>query len=392
MRILVTDSDTRSALAVVRSLGRAGHEVIVAGARHPALASVSRHCSGHEPTPDPSLDCDAFVDAIASAARRRRIELTVPTTEITTLLLAGNRDRLPAECRIVCPEAKVIADASDKSLVVRQAHELGVPTPHTVIVQSATERLVMEHPFPVVIKPARSRVRTALGWLSTGVTYARDFNDLQKRLSALPTAAYPVLLQERIEGPGRGLFACLDHGRPVALFSHQRLREKPPSGGVSVLCESVPLDPVAVDYGTRLLSRLGWHGVAMVEFKQDQRDGSLRLMEINARFWGSLQLAIDSGVDFPRILADLASGKAPESPVPYQVGVRTRWLAGDLDALFVLLRRSREQLDLPASHPGRLATLAGFLNPRGGNLNFEIERWDDMGPARLEWRRRLSGR
>ena len=130
----------------------------------------------------------------------------------------------------------------------------------------------------------------------------------------------------------------------------------------------------------------------MVEFKQDQRDGSLRLMEINARFWGSLQLAIDSGVDFPRILADLASGKAPETPVPYQVGVRTRWLAGDLDALFVLLRRSREQLDLPASHPGRLATLAGFLDPRGGNLNFEIERWDDMGPARLEWRRRLSGR
>ena len=38
----------------------------------------------------------------------------------------------------------------------------------------------------------------------------------------------------------------------------------------------------------------------MVEFKHDERDGVPKLMEINGRFWGSLQLAIDAGVDFPR--------------------------------------------------------------------------------------------
>ena len=41
----------------------------------------------------------------------------------------------------------------------------------------------------------------------------------------------------------------------------------------------------------------------MVEFKLDARDGVAKLMEINGRFWGSLQLAVDAGVDFPAILS-----------------------------------------------------------------------------------------
>ena len=194
----------------------------------------------------------------------------------------------------------------------------------------------------------------------------RTWRCFARILTGLPPAAYPVLLQERIEGPGRGLFACFDRGQPVAFFAHRRLREKPPSGGVSVLCESTTLDPIAVDYGTRLLSRLGWHGVAMVEFKQDNRDGSLRLMEINARFWGSLQLAIDAGVNFPCILADIAAGKPPTGPMQYRVGVRTRWLAGDC-------RRTDhaanaiEALARPAAVASRPPGDAGAISPAVGS-------------------------
>lgn len=392
MRILVTDSDTRSALAVVRSLGHAGHDVFVAGDHDPSLASTSRHCREFVHYPHPGHDPAGFVQAIVDVARQQKIALVIPTTEITTLLLTRHRDRLPDGCRLPFPDSDTVANASNKAWVVRLATELGVPVPRTIIVESASQALGIDLPFPVVVKPARSRVQTDSGWLSMGVSYAGDADAIRATLEALPEQAFPVLLQERIEGPGKGVFACFDRGRPVALFAHRRLREKPPSGGVSVLCESAPLDPVAVDYGVRLLARIQWQGVAMVEFKQDSRDGSLRLMEINARFWGSLQLAIDAGIDFPRVLADVASGQAPSMPSPYAVGVRSRWLAGDLDALLMVLTRSRQRLDLPASHPGRLATLAGFLNPWGGNLNFEIERWDDMAPARLEWRRRLTGR
>ena len=245
-------------------------------------------------------------------------------------------------------------------------------------------------PFPIVVKPARSRVRTDAGWVSTGVAYASDAASLRAVLERLPPAVYPVLLQERIEGPGVGVFAAIDHGKTVGLFAHRRLREKPPSGGVSVLCESATVDPTAAEHATRLLREIGWRGVAMVEFKQDRRDGSLRLMEINGRFWGSLQLAVDAGVDFPNIAAAIAAGNELPAPPPYRVGVRTRWLAGDLDALLLQLFRSRGQLNLPPSHPGRLSALAAFLNPFCPTTLFELERPADFAPARLEWGRRLG--
>jgi len=80
------------------------------------------------------------------------------------------------------------------------------------------------------------------------------------------------LIQERILGPGCGVFVLLSNSEVRALFGHRRLREKPPSGGVSVLRESVLLNPMMKEYALRLLKRLNWHGVAMVEFKCDSRD------------------------------------------------------------------------------------------------------------------------
>lgn len=109
---------------------------------------------------------------------------------------------------------------------------------------------------------------------------------------------YPFTIQSFVKGTGQGVFALFKHGSPVCYFSHRRLREKPPTGGVSVLSESAPLNQQLKESAERLLLSAKWHGVAMVEFRVAE-DGTGYLMEVNPRFWGSLQLAIDSGVDFP---------------------------------------------------------------------------------------------
>jgi predicted ATP-grasp superfamily ATP-dependent carboligase len=393
MRILVTDGDARSALAAVRSLGRGGHEVITAAIKPKSLAGASRHSSAAEIYPDPMRDPDGFVAAVVDIVRRRGIEVLLPMTEVTTLLITQNRHLLPAACKLPFAPTATIARASNKAEVITLAREIGVPVPRTIIVGSANEALAHEAAltWPVVVKPARSRVRAGSQWVSTSVAYAADAAALRRMLGAMPVSTFPVLLQERIEGPGVGIFVCMESGEPVALFSHRRLREKPPSGGVSVLSESAPLDPAARENAVRLLRAIGWHGVAMVEFKRDSRDGSLRLMEINGRFWGSLQLSIKSGVDFPAILVGIASG-APPKPVPdYRLGVRSRWLSGDLDSLLLVLRRSRRRLDLNSTHAGRLRTLWNFLHFTGRDLHYELEQTDDLGPARLEWKRWLLG-
>ena len=89
--------------------------------------------------------------------------------------------------------------------------------------------------------------------------------------------------------------------------------------------------PDLVRLGIKLLKLMKWYGVAMVEFKEDPRDGIAKLMEVNPRFWGSLQLAVFSGVDFPYLIYRMAKGESFEPVLTYGVGRRCRWLLpGDL--------------------------------------------------------------
>jgi predicted ATP-grasp superfamily ATP-dependent carboligase len=195
-------------------------------------------------------------------------------------------------------------------------------------------------------------------------------------------------VQERVIGPGIGVFVLLWDGELLAAFAHRRIREKPPSGGVSVLSESIPLDPGLLARSDALLRDFDWQGVAMVEYKIDQKTGIPYLMEVNGRFWGSLQLAIDAGVDFPNLLVAAACGHPTPPVVDYKVGARLRWEWGDVDNLVVRLRRSRAALALPQGAPGRFKGILGFARAFGPGTRGEVLRGDDPRPflrETLDW-------
>ena len=140
------------------------------------------------------------------------------------------------------------------------------------------------------------------------------------------------------------------------------------------MSESVKPDPLLQTLAQRLLDDAQWHGVAMVEFKV-ARDGTPYLMEINTRFWGSLQLAIDAGIDFPVMLLDLAFGK-PIKPPDIREHIKLRWLLGDMDHLYLTWRSRRYSL----AH--KLRTTAALLKPDlSGMTRHEVNRLGDMKPA-----------
>ena len=393
MNILVTDGDNRAALAITRSLGRKGHRVIVGEKTTRSLASVSRYCSEGWGYTDPLKRPDDFLDDLLRAVREKEIEVLLPVTEITTGLITENSARFDGLCRLPLPDSNAFRTASNKMEIVRLAERIGVPVPVTRVLEKKgfDSRNMAGLSYPVVLKPHRSRVRAGNGWQATGVSYARDPNELARHLGKMGVLEYPVLLQERIHGPGIGVFACYQNGKMVSLFGHRRIREKPPSGGVSVLRESIPVSPQARMFTEKLLDHLKWHGVAMVEFKMDERDDIPKLMEINGRFWGSLQLAIDAGVDFPDILIRIAEGKTVEPNFAYKKGVKTRWLWGDVDSLLMLLFKNRTSLHLPEGHPGRMRSVVEFLRFFGKDLHYEIESLRDIRPALYETSRWFRG-
>lgn len=374
--ILVLDADQRAALAVTRALGRAGLTVLTGDSGPTSLAGVSRFAAGHLRYPSPYHEPDAFIAALGPLLERHRIGVLLPITDVTTALVLRRRAHLPPVA-LPFPDYATYTTLTDKQALYRRALALAVPVPETLCLdgpEAADPRRLAELTYPVVLKPSQSKVFHQGRWLSLGPRYAADPRELSGALADLP-AGVPLLIQRRVVGEGRGLFALCDHGTPRVHFAHRRIRERPPSGGVSVLCESVPVDPELRRAADTLLADAGWHGVAMVEFKLD-RDGRPYLIEVNGRFWGSLQLAIDAGLDFPLLLYHLALGQTPTAVAAYHTRRRSRWLLGDLDNLLLTLKageRWRRRREIGGA-------LLDFLRLWQPGTRFDVLRLSDPRP------------
>ena len=393
MRVLVTDGDQRTALAVTRSLVKRGITVRVGEEKSKSLASVSKYCSEQIAYPSPYQDAQAFTRFMLEFVRKARIDLILPITDVTTHFVSRDKKQLEPYARTAVPDFEAFDFVSNKLSLLRQAQEFSIPIPRTWFCDkpAAVKEVLRQLPFPVVVKAGRSRILTERGWLFTNVHYADSEAELLRLYADKEYLQYPSLIQERITGPGVGLFLLFDHGELVTAFSHKRLREKPPSGGVSTLRESIPVNAELKEHAIKLFTRLRWHGVAMMEYKLDRVTARPFLIEVNGRFWGSLQLAIDAGVDFPYLVYRLATEGHVEPPAPYTVGVKSRWLLGDLDHLGLRLFKRDEDLHLPARFPSRRKTFFQFLKLYEPGLHYEILSATDPRPFVYELSQYVQG-
>ena len=393
-RVLVTDGDQRASLAVVRSLGAAGHSVHVCATRPTSLAAASRFAQSEHVVASALAAPSRFADEVHATVVQNDIDTLIPMTEPALLALLPRRAQFN-DVLIPFADAGTFKAISDKQAVLDAALEAGIAIPAQTILSAADDAHALEMAtlrFPVVVKPARSVSAGAEGRLKLSVRHAATEDELRNILVEIDSRAYPLLLQQRIVGPGIGIFVLVWDGKLVAQFAHRRIREKPPSGGVSVYRNSVEVDRALLDASLRLLSEFDWRGVAMIEYKVDAATNTPYLMEINGRFWGSLQLAVDSGVDFPRLLLEAANGDNPTPVTQFQADVHSRWFWGDVDHLLARLRRSSDQLSLPPGSPSRWGALRDFLRRHPDDVS-EIFRTDDMKPflrESIQWFQQLG--
>lgn len=389
--VLLTDGDERATLAAARSLVSAGFEVHVASRSRLSLAGVSRQVRAHACAHDPLRDPCGYVTDLAKLSGALGIRVLLPVTDQSVMATLQHRQLLPQRTLVPFPGLDAFQTASDKLRVLQLATQAGLEAPETVIVHDpADPSAVPSAFFPAVVKPHRSLVATPTGWRKVSVTPVASRDECVRALHRLPEAAYPVLVQRQVEGPGEGLFVLRWCGRLVALFAHRRLREKPPTGGVSVYRESISPPEGLAAAGVRLVELLDWNGVAMVECKRNLATGRHAIVEVNARLWGSLQLAIDAGVDFPRLWVQCALGDNPPPVTDYRTGIRSRWFWGDVDHLYLRLRKASIYRPFESAARSRLRALADFLTYHPGRDYAEVWRWRDPAPYLLETLRRLT--
>jgi len=342
MGLLLTNGMLRMTLAAARSVGSRGIRVGVGETSLLAPAVFSKYCKDRWRYPDPVLHPDYFLqsllDKLEGPAYTTYFPMDLPAIQIAM----NHRQEIEASCNLPLPPDDSLRIAIDKGLATQVVHSAGIDAPRTEWPSSREE--VMEASrrvgMPVVIKPR----------LSSGSRGIRIIASEEELLDAYDrvNAEFPrPLLQEYIP-PGMRYDVCLlfdQEGEMQASFVQRELRHFPHPIGPSTMQESV-WEPEMVERAMAIMRKLPWCGVAELEFMVDPRDGIPKFMEINPRFWNSLNLSIQSGVDFPWMLYQIANGNRVYPVHTYRIGERARSLIPG-EALYFLTSKDRWRMDPP---------------------------------------------
>ena len=333
--VLVTNGWGRIAYNIVRSLGRRGLKVCVGTDNSSGMAGFSRYCRFTFRHPPFLSQPNEFVESVRNAIRQYSPRVLIPSDH-DAYVVARFRQRLEdLDVSIPVAPFDTIRTLHLKDQVAVLGTALGIPVPMTLVPQDLQDIVHFAGTCGPTIVVKRLNSSSARG------VYFLDrtaLDGLPDWLAARRLEYGSFLLQEYVGGTGYGVSMLMNTGRLRAKFTHKRLAEICVSGGVSTHRVGV-VNPQLETYAEALLTHTCYHGVAMVEFRYDEQSGRAWLLEVNPRFWGSVGLAIQSGVDFPYLLFRMATEGDIEPVLRYRSGVIVNWLLGDA------VRLARQMLD-----------------------------------------------
>jgi len=352
LKVLVTDASERKSLAAVRHLGERGLWVAAGGVKRWEQAFFSKYCRGKVLYPNPVKEPEAFTAFMLEYLERNRFDCVLPMSCYTTILFSRHKDEFSRLTNLAVPDHDLLQRVRDKVEIVKVARSLGIGAPETW--QPADEdearRLAARISYPCVVKYRR-------GTGSMGIRYAHRPDEL---LHFYRTPAHETdvvfdeptpIVQEYIPGRVTDVSFLCNRGRPRAAEVHTRTLTWPPSGGWGVTYLTVDA-PELKEKALRLLEEVGWHGPGLVEFKIDSRTGDEKLMEINTRFGGGLDVSRQAGVDFAWLTVKMAIEGEIEPVWDYRVGMKYRFLGSELKSIL--------------AGENRLERLLEYLTPERG--------------------------
>jgi predicted ATP-grasp superfamily ATP-dependent carboligase len=398
--VLILDAAYKQSLASARSLGKAGLRVALGESvaqfdpSVPLPAFRSRYCSCRLVLPDFVSDAPAFVAAVTEFVRLHSPRVVLPTGDATIGVLRPYRRQL-AElgCTLALASEPVLEIANDKDRTLAVARELGIPYPRSIRVDSldGLSAAIAEFGFPFVLKPTVSWTEQATARILPVDVVNRD--EATRAAERILATGSGILAQEWAPGRREGVTLFVKDDEILANCGHVAHRTVPPLGGVSIVRESIqaPLD--ILDSAVRLVKAIGLQGACEVEFRRDAQNRPL-LMEINARLAGTIENAVQSGVDFPLMIWRLATGLEVDPVQTHRSGVRTRWLQGDLQ----WLKENWSRVGRPDSVP-HFRSVFTIISEFAKSHHYDYFDRHDLGPfiaelqftvdaALKSWRRR----
>ena len=375
-------------ISLVRTLGLAGLQAIVATSDPEEPALLSRHCTASLMLPA-SDQHDARVEALVIAGRQLagaygcRVPLMYGSDDALELVNA-NRERLARYFLFMLSAPDVGEALIAKDRFQALAEHRGLPMPRELAWEGIGDGLLRNEPGAVVAKP-----RTKRDWHHS-VLCERLFNGEGKArvfATGAEAAANPVVamfreqltFQQFVPGDDRELWSyhglADERGEVMVSFVGRKVRTFPAGNGESAFIE-LARNPALEELGREVARKCPLAGPFKMDFKRDPRDGRFYLLEINARFSLWNYLGAVNGVNLMRATYDYLVFKERPAAAPYGTG--RRWLSLGLDYRAFRELRAQGALTLPRW----VASIVASRNV------YNLFSWRDPAP----WVRTLSER
>lgn len=333
-----------TAMSVARSLGRRGVEVHLLGdpkaperySRYVTYISIPR-------SKDAGRAWAEFL--LGPRSNELRGAVLLACSDIGIELIMEQREELARKYLLDISNRRSQALFLNKLATYRLAEEAGIPTPRFWVAENLEQVQAGrdEYVYPLLIKPIYSHRFTEV--FGKKFLVADDFEHLLSLYARVDGSDVDVLLLEKIPGPDDRLcsyFSYLDEaGKPQFHYTKRVIRRYPENHGLA--CYHITdWIPEVRDVGLRLLTYAEHAGLGNVEFKLDERDGRLKVIECNARFTAANALLAASGYDLATFVYDRVVGRPGPSlqGKPYKQGLRM-WYPGRDTMAFFELRRTR---------------------------------------------------
>jgi predicted ATP-grasp superfamily ATP-dependent carboligase len=323
-RVIITYGRSLMALTAAHSLGQRGVEVIGCDDVDMTVMNFSRHVSDYFLHAPYQTDLEKYLDDLEENIRKFKPDDDRPYILMPMFrdakILAKHRARFDGLITIAAPDYGAINQVDPKDVFAQTCNKYNLKIPKTEHPEniSALEAMRDSLEFPLLIKPI-----DAVG--GRGIHKAENFEELATlyKESSEKYEAAP-LVQEMIEGRDYCLSTLCDNGEIVAHMAYKNLYQFPRGSGAGIMRETVDDEPFLAT-AAKLLKALNWHGIAQIDFRWSEKEGEgAYLIEVNPRFWAGLFHSVESGVDFPWLLYQLAAYGAVKDDSHVQIGAKTK--------------------------------------------------------------------
>lgn len=313
--VILTYCWNRVGYTILRTLSEKGLKVWVADTSSKNICSMSKYCAGSFIYPDPFSDEDAFIKCLKEMVIYLNPRMLIPTHDESVIIMR-HRDAFPKDLIIPYENEELLLNLANKAWATEKADAAGVPVPR--VYKSADE----VKQYPVVFK-------TVIGNSAKGVFFPKNKEELLKLQEQHKTQE--TLLEEWIGGTDYSVDCVRWDGFWKSSVYHA-LVTKTDGGGTTTQREIVYV-PELEKYAKMLLDSVDFHGVCGIDFRYDPKNGRAAFIEVNARFTGGLATPVAAGFDIPWIVYKLATEGKFKEPCDARIGVKTKWILGDVITL-----------------------------------------------------------